>query len=66
MILSAAVNMIQKLGDRLLPVTAISQVATNGVKPPKIVTAMAKLNDTPIPRTGVGKSSESCDGSTPL
>ncbi len=64
--LSAAVNMIQKLGDRRLPVSAISEVATNGVKPPKIVTATAKLNDTPMPRTGVGNSSASCDGKTPL
>jgi hypothetical protein len=44
----------------------MSQVATNGVNPPKIVTAAAKLNVTPIPRIGVGKSSASCDGSTPL
>ena len=64
--LSAAVNMIQKLGDSLLPVIAISEVATNGVNPPNIVTATAKLNDTPIPRTDVGYSSASCDGNTPL
>ena len=45
---------------------AMSQVATKGVKPPKIVTATAKLSDTPIPRTRVGNSSASCDGNTPL
>jgi hypothetical protein len=59
MLLSAAVNVIQKLGDRLVPVIAIRQVATNGVKPPKIVTAMAKLSDTPMPRVRVGLPVES-------
>jgi hypothetical protein len=42
------VELLEKLGDRLLPVTAMSQVATKGVKPPKIITATVKLNDTPI------------------
>ena len=45
---------------------AISHVATRGAKPPKIVTAVLKLKETPIARTSTGNSSERSEGRTPL
>src|SRR5579862_1137422 len=38
----------------------------SGAKPPKIVTAVLKLNDTPIALVATGNCSPSSDGSTPL
>ena len=49
-----------------LPVCAISQVATNGAKPPKIDTAVLKLKDTPIARVSTGNCSDNNAGRTPL
>src|SRR5215472_6517589 len=44
----------------------MSQVAMNGAKPPKIVTAVLKLSETPIALTSTGNCSPSTDASTPL
>jgi hypothetical protein len=54
------------LGERGSPVCAINQVATNGAKPPKIITDMLKANATSTARLSTGNCSRNTEGSTPL